>query len=293
MLLWLIPAVLAIDPSKVKFAVNCGGTEHRTPDGVLYQSDTGYSTGVTSEHGKSSQIKLTTTPELYQTERYATSDLTYSIPLTEPGSYVLILKFSEVWFNSEQQKMFHISLGDFQVVEFLDIFAKVGINAAYDEFVEFTYENGKVRVKGSEAPNAVKSGRLQVSFIKTDFDNPKINAIVLVKGKLDDTNYSTQKKALDGIKKAGEDERRRYDSKKQVKVHENEDDFEDLEDQEARTIVIEENHSIWSVFMSVPALVLAGFVVVLSIAACVPGGKPVLQPAAEEVKDGKKGKKKN
>ena len=292
MLLWLIPAVLALDPLKVKFAVNCGGSEHRTPDGVLYQSDTGYSTGITSEHGKSSQIKLTTTPELYQTERYATSDLTYSIPLTESGSYVLILKFSEVWFNSEQQKMFHISLGDHQVVEFLDIFGKVGINAAYDEFIEFTYENGKVRVKGSEAPNAVKSGRLQVSFIKTDFDNPKINAIVLVKGKLEDTNYHAQKKTLDGIKKASEDERRRYDSKKQVKVHENEDDFEDVEDQEARTILIEENHSIWSVFMSVPALALAGFVVVLSIGACVPWGKPV-RAVVEEAKDEKKGKKKN
>ena len=293
MLLWIIPVVIALDPMKVKYAVNCGGPDHRTPDGVLYQSDTGYSTGITSEHGKSSQIKLTTTPELYQTERYATSDLIYSIPLTDPGSYVLILKFSEVWFNSEQQKMFHINLGDYQVIEYLDIFSKVGINAAYDEFIEFTYENGKVKVKGSEATNAIKSGRLQVKFIKTDFDNPKINAIALVKGKLEDTNYSSQKKTLDGIKKASEDERRRYDTKKQVKVHENEDDYEDFEDLEARTVEVKENHSIWSVFMSTPALGLAGLVVLLSIIACFPGSKPGNQEVVEEVKDGKKGKKKN
>jgi hypothetical protein len=288
----LIPVVLSLDPSKVKFAVNCGGPDYRSPDGVLYQSDTGYSTGITSEHGKSSPIRLTTTQDLYQTERYATSDLSYTIPVSESGSYVLILKFSEVWFNSEQQKMFHINLGDLRVVEFLDIFSKVGIFAAYDEFIEFSFENGKIFVNGEEAKNAVKNGKLKVTFVKTDFDNPKINAIALVKGKIEDTNFSQQKKSLDGMRKASEEELRRYDTKKQVKVHENEDDFEDFEDPAARTIVLEENHSLLGLLGTVPALVLIALVLVLSVAACLPTGKPA-SVQIEEPKPKGREKKKN
>lgn len=268
MILWLIPLTLALDPSKVKYAVNCGGLETVTNDGVRYHSDTGFSAGVVSDHGKSSSIKLTSTPEIYQTERYATSDFSYSIPITEPGNYVLILKFSEVWFNSEQQKIFSVQIGDHTVVEYLDIFSKVGIFAAYDEFVPFTYEKGKVLVAGTEAKNAVKGEKLVIKFVKTDYDNPKINGIVLLKGSLEDTNYAQQKRFLQNMKKEKEDEEKRYETKKPAKVYEDEQDFEDLSLE--NEIMIEENHSLLGVLSSVPALIIISLVLVLGVAACIP-----------------------
>ena len=273
---------LALDPSKVKHAINCGGAEIVTSDGVRYNSDSGFSAGIASDHGKSSSIKLTPTPELYQTERYATGDFTYSVPISEAGNYVLILKFSEVWFTSEQQKIFSIQIGDQTVVEFLDIFSRVGIFAAYDEFVPFVYQKGKVLIDGSEVKNAVKGEKLIIRFVKTDFDNPKINAIVLLKGSLDDTNYAQQKKFLQGLKKEKEEEEKRFETKKPAKVYEDDYDFEDpiVENE----IFIEENHSLLGILSSIPALIIISLVLVLGVAACIPSKPDKPAPAAAQPK---------
>ena len=282
MLLWLIPLALALDPSKVKYAINCGGSEIVTSDGVRYKSDSGFSAGVASDHGKSSSIKLTSTPELYQTERYATSDFTYTVPLPEPGKYVLILKFSEVWFTSEQQKIFSVEIGDQTVVEFLDIYSKVGIFAAYDEFIPFVYQKGKVLIDGSEVKNAVKGEKLVIKFVKTDFDNPKINAIVLLNGGLDDTDYAKQKKFLQGLKKEKEEDEKRFESKKPAKVFEDESDFEDLDVE--HEIIIEENNSLLGVLSSIPALIIISLVLVLGVAACIPSKPSLHVPPAVQPK---------
>lgn len=42
---------------------------------------------------------------LYQTERYHHSTFGYEIPLKGDGEYVLVLKFSEVYFNAPDQKV--------------------------------------------------------------------------------------------------------------------------------------------------------------------------------------------
>jgi len=64
--------------------------------------------------------------------------------LKKNGKYVLILKFSEVYFNSAGEKIFDINLGDKNVVKDLDIFSKVGKATAYDEYIEFELKDGKV-----------------------------------------------------------------------------------------------------------------------------------------------------
>lgn len=43
-------------------------------------------------------IKYTLDQKIYKTERHADYDIAYNLPLDEPGSYVLILKFVEVYF---------------------------------------------------------------------------------------------------------------------------------------------------------------------------------------------------
>lgn len=48
---------------------------------------------------------------LYQTERYTLDDsFEYEIPLRKDGSYVLVLKFSEVYFKSAGQKVRRMSV---------------------------------------------------------------------------------------------------------------------------------------------------------------------------------------
>ena len=42
---------------------------------------------------------------LYQTERYHTSTFGYDIPVSEDGWYLLVLKFSEVYFNAPNMKV--------------------------------------------------------------------------------------------------------------------------------------------------------------------------------------------
>ncbi len=64
--------------------------------------------------------------------------------MKQPGRYVLILKFSEVYFNSPGEKIFDVSLGDHKVVNQLDIYSKVGKATAYDEYIQFEFKNGKI-----------------------------------------------------------------------------------------------------------------------------------------------------
>lgn len=105
-----------------------------------------YDKGESSDFGSNFDIKLTNDQELYQSERWSNEDLKYSIPLNNAGKYVLVLKFSEVYFNSPGEKIFNIALGKETIVNSLDIYSKVGKAAAYDEFVPFEIKNNKVLV---------------------------------------------------------------------------------------------------------------------------------------------------
>lgn len=67
--------------------------------------------------------------------------------MKQPGKYVLILKFSEVYFNSPGEKIFDVGVGNLKVVNQLDIYSKVGKATAYDEYVELEFKNGKIYVE--------------------------------------------------------------------------------------------------------------------------------------------------
>ncbi len=87
---------------------------------------------------------MTNEADLYHTERWSSEDLVYELPITLAGKYVLILKFSEVYFNSPTEKIFDVNIGESAVVTDLDIFGKVGKAAAYDEFIEFELKGSKI-----------------------------------------------------------------------------------------------------------------------------------------------------
>lgn len=118
------------------------------------------------------------------TERHAYDSFSYHIPLAKEGTYVLILKFAEMYFKSKGKRVFHINFGSTRVVESLDIYAKAGRYAAYDEYIEFEYSQGNLMVKNKKLPDAVQEHSLIVEFEKTEFDNPFVHGIVLYSGSL-------------------------------------------------------------------------------------------------------------
>mgnify|MGYP002803601567 FL=1 len=168
---------------EVVFAVNCGGPDHTDLNGVHYQADK-LSIGTASDFGR--QLAISRVPPLdqtlYQTERYHLSNFAYDIPIKEDGDYVLVLKFSEVYFQGPKLKVFDVHVNSILAVKQLDIYDKVGKGVAHDEYIPFTINKGQILV---ETQLTRFPGNLRVEFVK-GYDNPKINAIVVMKGNLED-----------------------------------------------------------------------------------------------------------
>jgi hypothetical protein len=87
---------------------------------------------------------LTKDEALYQTERWHSDSFIYSVPLKQTGKFVIILKFSEVYFNEPGDKVFDIAIGKKVVVKDLDIYGKVGKAAAHDEYIQAELRDDKV-----------------------------------------------------------------------------------------------------------------------------------------------------
>ena len=86
--------------------MNCGGESHVDILGIRYAKDSNQ-VGTASDFGK--QLIISRVPQqdqiLYQTERYHASTFGYDIPVTANGHYLLVLKFSEVYFTSPNMKV--------------------------------------------------------------------------------------------------------------------------------------------------------------------------------------------
>jgi hypothetical protein len=206
--------------------------------------------------------------EVYQTERWHSDTFQYNIPLKEPGKYVLILKFSEVYFNAPGQKVFDIALGKKLVIKDLDIFARAGKANAHDEYVEFELKDNKVYINKAEAPNAYdsKGKTLKVKFVKTHADNPKINAIVIFKGDIMDTDFSEKKKKMDEVHRKKMQE---FKKKYLIELRHHPDEIYDedaaLADDNDHT-VIKEDSGILSLFFNTEGVyIFASFAVFIAL----------------------------
>lgn len=78
------------------------------------------------------------------------------------------------------------------MVEDLDVVARVGKFAAYDEYIEFEYLAKQIFFRGSPCLDAIVNGNLIVSLEKTEKDNPFIHGIVLYAGNLNETDIEDQ-----------------------------------------------------------------------------------------------------
>lgn len=169
---------------EVIYAVNCGGDAFTDTSGIFYDEDPlEGKTGTASDFGKQLKIGRVSDEDelLYQTERYHVDSFHYDIPVPSDGEYTLVLKFSEVYFNTADKKVFDVVLNSAHtIVKKLDIFKLVGKGVAHDEVIYFTVSRGILRYERDES--RVRNGHVRLEFVKSGFDNPKINGIILFKG---------------------------------------------------------------------------------------------------------------
>jgi hypothetical protein len=134
-------------------AVNAGGGQYTDHFGVVYQADEYYSGGATA--ATTTAIAGTVDSTLYQSLRYGNAS--YNIPLAN-GSYSVTLKFAEIFWNAAGQRVFNVSMQGQQVISNLDIYAQVGLNAAYDVTIPVSVTNGVLNIAfTSVVDNAVVS----------------------------------------------------------------------------------------------------------------------------------------
>ncbi len=82
------------------------------------------------------------------------------------GDYVLWLKFSEVWFNAPNLKVFDVALNDVVVIKDLDIFGRVGRGVAHDEVVGFKIRSNKLIIDGKAQ---AFTNEVRVDFVKVSY----------------------------------------------------------------------------------------------------------------------------
>ncbi len=227
----LLSPFTQLDPDKVLIAINCGGDEFTGHDGVTYIADKYYSGGSSSDFGLQYDIANTKDEDIYQTERWSNGDLVYRLPVAlTDGKYIIILKFSEVYFSAAEDKIFDIQLGTTTVVKDLDIFDKVGKAKAHDEFIIVNVKNSVLFYNENSIVDAYNDGKqeLKLVFKRGKKDNPKVNGILVYSGDIKDTDYA------EAMKKLEEAQRKKIQEMKKssliLKKHDIEDEFnEDLE----------------------------------------------------------------
>ena len=253
-----------LDSSKVIAAINCGGEEYIDGNGVKYEADKYFNGGTPSEHGLNFNIKNTDDELLYQTERWSSETLTYSLPLKSNinGKYVLILKFSEVYFNSKGEKIFNIALGKETIIRNLDIYAKVGKAEAYDEYVEFEIRNKQVYYKNKSCNKALDGDKLVVNFKKGSADNPKINAILLIKGSIKDTDYSEKKRKDEENKKK---KMKMLRKEELINLRHDADELYDEEQLNDENFTLKKDTGFFSIFSSPLGIYIGGSLVLFAI----------------------------
>ena len=253
-----------MDSSKVIAAINCGGDEYTDSNGITYENDKYFLGGTSSDHGINYKIRNTDDEILYQTERWSSETLTYSIPLKSNinGKYVLNLKFSEVYFTNKGDKIFNVALGRETVIKNLDIYSKVGKAYALDEYIEFEIRNKQVYYKNKNCNKALMGDKLQINFVKGSADNPKVNAILLVKGSLKDTDY------IEKMKKEEENKKKRMKQMKKDELIALRHDADELYDEEQlsdENFTVKKDTGFFSIFSTPLGIYIGGSLVLFAV----------------------------
>lgn len=139
-----------------------------------------------------------------------------------------------MYFSSAGEKIFDVEIGGEQILKDIDIFGKVGKATALDEYIPIEIKNDKLLFNGKAVDQSGYDSTkkiIKIKFVKKEKDNPKINAILLVKGTIEDTDYNDFLGELEKLEKSQiEKERKQREFQrvsKSIDFEEFEDDFVD------------------------------------------------------------------
>lgn len=136
-------ANFSFNAGKIAFATNCGGASFRSDEGVYYTADTKFLNG--SIHSTKDDIQGTNDDSLYQKNRFG-KPVSYKIPLANKR-YKVTLMYAEIFHKAAGRRVFDVIIEGLKVASSLDVFAKVGKNAAYNETHTVTLTDGELNIE--------------------------------------------------------------------------------------------------------------------------------------------------
>jgi Malectin domain len=175
--------VTLVSAYEVISAINCGGTDFVDTDGHQYSKDTNFSSGSITSNWASSMtmgdVSSVNRP-LYLYFRFSrvSTVLTYRVPVTGDGTYVLILKFSDTDNSREKYHVFNVTINGQPILEYFDIYQMSG-KGIYDAVIKFQVCDGFLVLPSMEptpVSNMLELGFHPVTLVAT------IDAILLLKG---------------------------------------------------------------------------------------------------------------
>jgi len=137
--------------------------------GQSWSADASYTGGMPAVESTPVSIANTTSPVLYNGQRYGNPSFSYAFTVPN-GTYTVTLKFAELYVTSAGQRLFDIVLDGTTVETAFDIYATAGaINTAVDR----------------SYPATVSNGQIQIAFNQGTIQFPKVDAIEITKGSPD------------------------------------------------------------------------------------------------------------
>ena len=151
--------------------INCGNSTTPILDGdITWQPDDYFSQSATGVN-PNGFINYYANEDIFRTERFMNTNLTYDIPVPA-GTYEVLLYFAETWPTAQASgvRTFDIELEGNTVASDFEIFKEAGANAALIK--SFTVNSS--------------DGFMNIEFVKKN-QNPKINAIAILPLSFDPT----------------------------------------------------------------------------------------------------------
>lgn len=145
-------------PLLTSFLVNSGGSSFDSDNETEYSWDLLFNGGNT--YSTQSLISGTTDDYLYQTERWGYS-FSYDVPL-DNGVYDIKLMFAEIYHDGPGSRIFSVAIEGNAIIQNLDIWSKVGKNAAYEETHTVELSDGVLNIAFTAAADNAKISAIKI-----------------------------------------------------------------------------------------------------------------------------------
>lgn len=154
----IVPLESSSNPSAspALFRIHAGGEEYVDSNGNIWSADANYAGGQT--YSTQQPVSNTSDATLYESERYGNLAYSFGVP---NGSYNVVLKFAEIYWDSPGIRVFNVSINGTPVLANFDIFSAAG---------------GQYKALDKTFPVTVTGGTITIAFTSV-LENPKIGAI--------------------------------------------------------------------------------------------------------------------